>query len=214
MYIDGYNFYYAVKDNLPEKDLNLGWCDFGRLATRIVRDRGEVSRIKYFTAPVENLGKLGGEAGSERERQALWLRAVGTIRPTVDIVEGFHSGDHAQSPPYRHKSRSEKATDVNIAIALVLDAAKRVYDRAILVSGDYDQMPTVEAVTKEFMRPVEIWLPPGHAKGKWADLERLPLVTVHSITTKMLAESRLSENLRDERGRIEVPSIWRAGVRQ
>ena len=212
MYVDGYNFYYAIKNNLPEKQLHLGWCDFGRLATLIVGDRGNVSRIKYFTAPVEHFGKRGGAEGGERQRQALWLRAVRTIRPTVDVVEGFHNGDQAESSSSRHKSRSEKATDVNMAIALVLDAAKRVYDRAILVSNDYDQMPAVEAVIKEFVRPVEIWLPPGYEKGRWADLERYSMVTVRAITVDMLATCRLADILHDERGRIEAPSIWRASA--
>ncbi len=36
MYIDGYNFYYAIKKRLPSTQLHLGWCDFGRLAREMM----------------------------------------------------------------------------------------------------------------------------------------------------------------------------------
>ena len=120
MYIDGYNFYYAIKKQLPSTQLHLAWCDFSLLAREIIDGRGALSGIKYFTALVD-----GFERGEiEKERQALWLRAVES-NPLIKSVQGFYSG------PGGYIERKEKETDVNIALALVGDADKQVYDCAI-----------------------------------------------------------------------------------
>jgi len=82
------------------------------------------------------------------------------------------------------------------------DADQQMYDRAILVSGDYDQIPAVRKVTKEFMRPVEVWLPPGQPiTRRWKEFDGEERVSVRSIKTAMLERARLA---------IEAPTIWRA----
>jgi hypothetical protein len=86
MYIDGYNFYCSINDREHLEYLHLGWCNFASLARQIIGNRGSLVSIKYFTAPVEEFGKPG-----ERERQALWLRALETI-PELEIIRGFHMG--------------------------------------------------------------------------------------------------------------------------
>jgi len=114
MYIDGYNFYYAIQEQLPSTQLHLAWCDFSLLAREIIDGRGALSRIKYFTALVD-----GFERGEiEKERQALWLSAVESI-PSLKVMRGFHNGPSSGDPSYRYKKRKEKETDVNIALALV-----------------------------------------------------------------------------------------------
>jgi len=208
MYIDGYNFYYAIKKKLPPEELHLGWCDFGKLARGIIGERGTLVRIKYFTAPVGELGKTTGELGGERGRQAQWLRAVATIR-SLEIIKGFHIRDDPGDESIRQRYRSEKETDVNIAIALILDAAGRLYDRAILVTGDYDQMPTVGAVTQEMGKSVEVWLPPGREKGRWREFDGAKQVRVDSITTAMLEQSLLPPRIHHPDGDIVAPEIWR-----
>ncbi|HAF23649.1 MAG TPA: hypothetical protein DHU55_08170 [Blastocatellia bacterium] len=206
MYIDGYNFYYAIKKRPDITPIHLAWCDFGALASEIIRSRGSLTRIKYFTAPVGDLGETGGEAGGERGRQMLWLRAVRTISH-LEVVEGFHKGD-----TQRRWQRKEKQTDVNIAIALVLDAAKEFYERAILVTGDSDQMPAVRAASAEFARHIEVWLPPGQPKRRWSEeFDANRFVTIHSITPVMLERARLPDSIRHPGGTIEAPKMWRGG---
>jgi NYN domain len=151
MYIDGYNFYCSLNDpkHHPEH-LHLGWCNFALLGRRIIGDRGTLGIIKYFTAPVEDFGKPG-----ERERQALWLRAMQTVSE-VKIVHGFHTGDRSAPRDKRHLTRKEKETDINLSLAMIADATMRVYDSAILLCGDYDQRPTVRSVSAEWSRAVEV----------------------------------------------------------
>jgi uncharacterized LabA/DUF88 family protein len=209
MYIDGYNFYCAITKNLKKFPIYLGWCNFAQLARdAIIKGRGELVRIKYFTAPVEDFGKLGGELGSEAARQGTWLRALGSLSE-IDIITGFHNGDKSVPLKHRHKTRKEKATDVNIALTLVLDAAKNVYDRAILVTGDYDQIPAVIEVANELYRSVEVWLPPGRKAGKWGELAN-PRISVHEITREILTDCRFPNAVIHKGSVIEAPLSWQA----
>src|SRR5687767_11631260 len=93
MYIDGYNFYYAIKRFPARTPIYLGWCNFEKLAQRFILPPGGVlAGIKYFTAPVAHLGEEGGPAGSEAARQSIWLDALRSLG-TVEILEGYHRGD-------------------------------------------------------------------------------------------------------------------------
>ena len=85
MYVDGYNFYYAIKQKYrldrirlrQESLIGLGWCDFRRLGEHMIdRNAEQITEIKYFTARVETDDP--GFAG-ERQRQQDWLDAVSTI---------------------------------------------------------------------------------------------------------------------------------------
>lgn len=209
MYVDGFNFYYAVKHRPRQTPLYLGWCDFSRLGQQIIGDRGIIEQILYFTAPVAEFGGAGGELGGERVRQATWLRAVASI-PRLKVVHGFHSGDRSLDVDTRRKSRNEKQTDVNIAVTLVRDAAMDLYDRAILVTGDYDQMPAVRVATKDFGRHVEVWLPPGQSVGRWKEFQPIRNVRVGQVTPEMLSSCRLPDSLRHKGVEIEAPPGWRS----
>jgi len=209
MYIDGFNFYYAVKHRPKDIPLYLGWCDFGRLGDLIVGARGRLLQIGYFTASVESLGAAEGELGGEAARQATWLKAVGSIK-RLTIVRGFHSRERPRDSREGEKKRTEKQTDVNIAVALVRDAALARYDSAILVTSDSDQIPAVRSATKDFGRSVEVWLPPGQAPGRWSECQPIRRIQVSSITKQMLDMSRLPETIRIGQDLVEAPPSWRS----
>lgn len=120
---------------------------------------------------------------------------MGSIK-RLTIVRGFHSRDGARDSREPDKKRTEKQTDVNIAVALVRDAALERYDSAILVTGDSDQIPAVRSATRDFGRSVEVWLPPGHAVGRWAQCQPIRCIQVASITMEMLEACRLPDSLR------------------
>ena len=216
MYIDGYNFYYAISRFRQTTPLYLGWCDFGRLAAQyMVPSSGDLVAIKYFTAHVGDFGRQGDECGSEARRQAVWLSAVGTIA-NIKVIEGFHDGDSSTSAEARARSRKEKQTDVNIAVSMVVDAAAGSgMDHAILVTGDRDLIPAVSAVTRHYGKHVDVWLPPNRALLHWKFLEApVPGVTgrirVREITRQMLERSRLPERLVAGDGSVvQAPALWR-----
>jgi hypothetical protein len=213
MYVDGFNFYYAIKRQSGTVPIYLGWCDFGKLAQRMIEPGTSLRAVKYFTAPVAELGEPGGVGGSETARQGIWLDAVRTI-PRVVVVEGFHRrGDDSSAPHAPKKKREEKQTDVNIAVNMLVDAAKNACDWLLLVTADQDQIPAVTAVRREFGKRVDVWLPPTDGSRipmAWQVVAANDGVRVRVITTGMLSASRLPDRIEADGRLIEAPAIWRA----
>jgi uncharacterized LabA/DUF88 family protein len=232
MYVDGYNFYYAIKrkyflerQNLGlESLIGLGWCDFRRLGEQMIDRRAEqITEIKYFTAEVQK--DFPRHAG-ERDRQQIWLNAVGTIAGLRKILgyfpvppgsrtiatDSFSINDPKELKP----SRKEHHTDINIAVEMLLDALDaNGYQKAILVTGDTDLAPAVYAVQKGMVdrgllrsgKTVDVWLPPDGRPYGWQayfrESEHCCPIRVQMITESMLAESLLPY------AKHECPKEWR-----
>jgi hypothetical protein len=202
MYIDGYNFYYSIKHFPGQTPIHLGWCNFQKLAEKLMLPpNGALSRIKYFAPPVAHLGEPGGPAGSEAARQSIWLGALKYL-DLVEILERCHRGD-------RPKARKEKQTDVNIGVTMVADAAEGHCDRALLVTGDLDQVPAVKAVVTRFHKKVDVWLPPNRDASPWKFITAYPGESLRSNTPAMLRETRLPNRIETADGVIEAPKVWR-----
>ncbi len=66
LYVDGFNFYYAIKNSdLPK---GLAWCDLRSLGEQyLIREGSKLERIRYFTAPVKQYSvEYGSDKGSIR----------------------------------------------------------------------------------------------------------------------------------------------------
>jgi uncharacterized LabA/DUF88 family protein len=134
-YVDGFNLYHGLRERYQHRYL---WLDLHALAQRL-RGRDRIVAVRYFTAAVRN------DPPAEA-RQHTYLQALKAhCGSTLEVVLGR----------YQAKSRScrgcgatwtayeEKETDVNIAVALVADAAAGSSDIALLVSADSDLCPAV-----------------------------------------------------------------------
>ncbi len=198
LYIDGYNFYYAIK-NSRSLPIYLAWCDFRKLAEQHLLPKGcDLGWIKYFTAPVGRFGIHG-----EETRQNEWLRAVGTI-PNLKSIHGFHQ---------RHgdKARQEKQTDVNIAVEMIIDTIRDdSFDRAVLIGADVDLLPAAKAIASDVPKPrhVDVWFPPGRKSRRWLDHQG-DLIRCNEITPDMLEGSRLPEEIHHEGRIIRCLPEWR-----
>jgi uncharacterized LabA/DUF88 family protein len=171
LYVDGYNFYYSTRNHYKPGQEQRGyslsglcWCDFRALIERNgwLRPGEELVTIKYFTAPVTESVDNPHRPG-EPGRQQLWLDALRTVQG-LEVIEGFHRRQDGPVP-----GREEKQTDVNLAIELVLDALRGQYDRAIVLSGDTDEIPAVLTVACRLAkkRDVLVLLPVGHQKESY-----------------------------------------------
>lgn len=220
LYVDGFNFYYSTRNHFKTGEDRRGyslsglcWCDFRALVERngwLQRDE-QLTSIKYFTAPVtESIDnpQRPGEPG----RQQLWLDAIATV-PGLEVIEGFHRRSGT--------GREEKQTDVNLALELVLDAIRGHYDRAIVLSGDTDEIPAVLTVACRLARKrnVLVLLPPGHNKDAYVshlqimraqlrargeiDSENSGRVAVVSVCEQSLANSLFPY------ARTRCPHYWR-----
>ena len=174
VYVDGLNFYAAVRDRPEAK-----WIDFRALAARLVPNGGSLSKVKYFTSQIS--AKAAEDSDAPR-RQRVLIRAV---RATgVEVLEGKFKvpdawraissrgnwRDRLRPPPLpkmlddydvhfaTHESRpwkalvelpQEKFTDVAIATHLLRDFYHGACDCALVVSNDSDLRPAIEVAVED-----------------------------------------------------------------
>lgn len=182
LYVDGFNFYYGVrnyfKSGEPQRGFSLSglvWCDFRALIERhFLEADSRLVLIRYFTAPVTE--RAEAKAG-EHERYENWLRAARTI-PGLHAIFGYYRPRRktaqqaaAGGDPLAHveQLRQEKETDVNIAVEMLLDGIAGHFDTAWLLSGDTDQIPAVAAVAFRLgrQRRVRVLVPPVQDPESW-----------------------------------------------
>lgn len=152
VYIDGYNLYFGLCDSGWRKYL---WLDLPALGAGLLKPGQRIVAVKYFTA------RVGSPEASVR-RQGKYLDAV-AARGGIEIVEGnfIYNQDSCDGCHRTWQRREEKQTDVNIAVRMLCDAQDDLYDVAILISGDSDQVPAVNEIrTRHPDRKVIVASPP------------------------------------------------------
>ena len=153
-YIDGYNLY----GGLCQGQYDLIWLDLQALCARLTKAKTEqLEQVKQFTArkpsPLESL-----------QRQQIYLNALKTHCPTLQVIEGkFHWTDQTcKMCSHTYTQQREKQTDVNIAVSVLEDALKGMFDVAYLITADSDQVPTIQTVKRLFpSRLVKVFFPPN-----------------------------------------------------
>ncbi len=69
------------------------------------------------------------------------------------------------------KRPEEKQTDVNIAIQLLKSAMENEYDKAIIISGDSDLIPSVEAIKTSFpVKKIGVVIPRNRRAKELVDI--------------------------------------------
>ena len=126
VFIDGNNLYFGMKKNVGNYNLN-----YWKFIQKIVGDC-ELVRAYFYTAIFrkEDDEKLF----NSQQKFLSYLQEVPYMQVTTGRIEK------------RGEALVEKGVDVNLAVDLVRFGAKRLYDVAILVSGDGDYAPAVNAV--------------------------------------------------------------------
>jgi uncharacterized LabA/DUF88 family protein len=130
-YVDGFNLYHG----------RYHWLDPQALVRSLLRPGQELLEVQYFTARVR-------DNPDAELRQALYLEALANHSLRVRLIEGRfqHKPRECMNCGTRWMVYEEKETDVNIAIAMLTDAVRDMYDTALLVSADSDLRPVVAAV--------------------------------------------------------------------
>lgn len=147
-YIDGYNLYNGLK----AKDWDCYyWLDLRRLCLNLLQLlRGQkfingdytLRDTKYFTSKVKGNPR-------RHQKQKVYLEALEAHSRIVPFL-----GDSRLHPElcencgYEKQIPEEKITDVYLSTEMVADAFNDKYDIALLVSGDIDQVPTIEVIKK------------------------------------------------------------------
>ena len=164
VYVDGFNLYHAI-DNLDKPHLK--WLNICKLAQLLIKPKTQtLTAIRYFSALGNHFSGTNKVHRLVRHREYIKaLQAKG-----VDVHLGnfakrdMHYGDG--NGRYRAKWRryEEKQTDVGIAVHLINDAHKNVFDRALIVSLDTDMLPAFRIMQTEFPAiPIVCVAPPNRA---------------------------------------------------
>ncbi|KAB1988726.1 NYN domain-containing protein [Streptomyces triticiradicis] len=139
VYIDGFNLYYGrLKGHAECK-----WLDPVELCRKLLPGGQKPQRVRYFTARI----KPRPDDPDGPQRQDAYLRALASL-PEITI----HYGTFLQSTPRMRLAEpppdgpntvkviktEEKATDVQIASHMLMDAFRRDCGTVVLVSNDSD----------------------------------------------------------------------------
>ena len=135
IFVDGSNLYHCLMEEFGRADL-----DFFRFGQALCEGR-RLIRTYYYNAVVRR------EDGEERyQAQQRFFDSLRKV-PYLDLRLGRLER--------RGNAVVEKGIDVRVATDMLWQAHNNVYDTAILVSGDADYVPAVEAV-KAIGKHVEV----------------------------------------------------------
>ena len=152
-YIDGFNLYYGIKQGSHNDTL---WLDIRLLALNLLKPDQELVFTKYFTSRVKN-------DPPKEKRQKAYIEAIETL-DDCHIYYGRHQFniEECRKCGHSYPYAIEKMTDVNIAVEMLGDAYLDKYDMALLITGDSDLIPPINAVHRLFnAKRVFVAFPPN-----------------------------------------------------
>ncbi len=139
-FIDGFNLYHAIKDI---KRNEYKWLDLDKLARSFIKKDEAIVDVYYFTA-------LAHWNPDKVKKHRVYIKALETVN--VKTVYGQFKRRSKVCPVCGRKywTHEEKKTDVNIAIHLFKLSIENKYDKAFIISGDSDLVPSIRAVKESF----------------------------------------------------------------
>ena len=132
VFFDGSNFYHALKEFNLVRHL-----DYRKLLSKLLDNRCLVQALYYCPVIVRKW-----DINNVYEKQQRFFDVLRTV-PSMIVVECNVS---RCSTANGENKLSIKGDDIKLAVDMVTKAYKDFYDTAILVSGDADFIPAVEAV--------------------------------------------------------------------
>ncbi|MFA6470465.1 MAG: NYN domain-containing protein [Candidatus Latescibacterota bacterium] len=219
-YIDGFNLYFgAVKGHNEYK-----WLDLFKFC-KLLMSGDDLLEVKYFTAKVNGNGDP-----SRPYRQKLFWDALKAINPNVKIIEGkfridkksYYLAEHqyikdpitkkiSAPKPSNNKvyiiKPEEKGTDVNLAVHLVNDAYKDLFDIALVISNDSDLTEALKITKYECNKEIALANPHiGQLYGIALGFKKLNLLN-RKITPQQLLSCQMPDFIPSTN--IHKPSEWK-----
>ena len=172
IYIDGSNFYFSVKNTFKCK------VDIEKFCRKLVIN-DELIKINYYIAPVNRMN--APDKYIEQQKFFDKIKEIEKLKIVLGRLE-------------KHKKDGktfymEKATDINLALDMILDALDNVYDVAYLISNDGDFSGAVSAVINRFNKKV-IYIAIGNRKSISYHLKKVASKTL-KIGEQFVEEAKL-----------------------
>lgn len=197
VFVDGFNLYHALNDNPGFHKYK--WLDLAKLARCFVPQTDEIVQVFYFTA-------YATWAPEKVEKHKTYVRAL-ELKGVKPVFGAFRKKDKLCPKCHKkYQTFEEKRTDVNIAIKLFQTAIANLYDTAVIISGDSDLIPSLEAVKTTFPdKRIVIVIPIGRRA------EELKLVAHGHMKLKVkhLESCQLEDEIRVDNLVLTRPSSWR-----
>lgn len=152
MFIDGFNLYHAVMNDSTLRQYR--WLNFRKLGESLIPKREELSRVFYFTAfyPGDSAKRVRHQTFIDAQR----LHGVETVLGAFRRKDKFCAHCKRTFSGYE-----EKETDVNIVSMLFRTAINDEFDKAMILSGDSDLVPAIQALKASFpQKELEVVFPP------------------------------------------------------
>jgi len=219
VYVDGFNFYYGCFKNRNRPQWRpYKWLDLDAFIRKVF-PAYEISRIRYFTAPVHP----SPDDPNKPVRQQTYLRALRTL-PLLTVHLGRfairarrrrladpRSFDPPYTPIYTDPIKTvgviqeeEKGSDVNLASYLLIDGFNDEYDVAIVVSNDSDLAEPIRLTREKLGRQVILLNPRRNTaidlQGV-ADYQRV-------VRLGPIKSSQFLDRLEDANGTFSKPGTW------
>jgi uncharacterized LabA/DUF88 family protein len=140
VFIDGSNMYHSLKTFFNRTDI-----DFGKFCGKLI-GRRHLVRTYYYNARVSRK-----EEPERYVSQVQFFDSVAAIPYTELRLGRLVYNNWPTTPPY------EKGVDVQLATDMLTHSFKNNYDTAILVAGDNDFVPSLQAV-KDMGKHIEVAL--------------------------------------------------------
>lgn len=140
-FVDGFNLYHSLDSSHQYHKYK--WLNLDKLARCFITSHDNVEKVFYFTTYANwDRFKLVKHQTYVKALQFAGVEAVfGAFRYVDKICRICHK---------QYKTFEEKQTDVNIAIKLFQTVVQDLWDAAIIVSGDSDLIPAIQAVKNTF----------------------------------------------------------------
>lgn len=198
-YIDGFNLYYGLKESDWRRYL---WLDLPTLAKSLIRPDQDLINTKYFTSRVVS-------PEGKKKRQSIYLEALAAhCGRSLKMYFG-----HYQSDPWTcnacgavEQVPSEKKTDVNIAVEMMVDAFSDSFDTALVITADSDLIPPIVAVKRFYpQKRIVVAFPP---KRHSVELQREAHVSF-TIGRAKFAQAQMPEEITKLDGTVlRRPAKW------
>ena len=145
------------------------WLDLELFSKDLLNPDHEIVSIVYFTAPV----KTHPHDPAALDRQKIYLQGL-SKNLLIKTVLGYYTKNDTLLPFSDErcgqcnvtkdgfvpvKKLEEKRSDVNIAVAMLLDAVRTDTESFVLITGDSDQVGAIEALRYELGKSVLVFNP-------------------------------------------------------
>jgi uncharacterized LabA/DUF88 family protein len=140
-FIDGFNLYHALLNNPAYNKYK--WLNYFELAKLYITKKDSIVDVFYFTA-------LAHWNSDKVKRHKLYIKALENAGVKTVYGEFKRKTRKCRICHKEYKSYEEKQTDVNIALYLFKLAVQDKFDKAFLISGDSDLIPSIETVRSTF----------------------------------------------------------------